>query len=109
VSTVGASPALGSLVDLDVLDNEVAGVETLGVGVGLSVLQEVEEELSGLDGPASLADTPLLACNIVSILISIFPPMVINWCSMHRAFLAASFRKPQDCPIHFHRYRQFKG
>lgn len=67
VSTVGASPALGSLVDLDVLDNEVAGVETLGVGVGLSVLQEVEEELSGLDGPASLADTPLLACNIVSI------------------------------------------
>lgn len=61
VSTVGAAAALGSLVDLDVLDNEVAGVETLGVGVGLSVLQEVEKELGGLDGPTSLADTPLLA------------------------------------------------
>ena len=61
VGTVSSSALLGGLVDLDVLDNEVAGVETLGVGVGLSVLQEIEEELGGLDGPASLADTPLLA------------------------------------------------
>lgn len=61
VSTVGASAALGGLVDLDVLDNEVASVKTLGVGVGLSVLQEVDEELGGLLGPASLANTELLA------------------------------------------------
>lgn len=61
VGTVGASPALGSLVDLDVLDDEVAGVETLGVGVGFGVLQETDEELGGLDGPASPADTELLA------------------------------------------------
>ena len=61
VSTVGASPSLGGLVDLDVLDNEVTGVETLGVGVGLSVLEEVGEERGGLDGPASLADAPLVA------------------------------------------------
>jgi hypothetical protein len=45
-----------------VLDDEVTGVETLGVGVGLSVLQEVNEELSGLDGPARSGNTPLLAC-----------------------------------------------
>lgn len=63
VGTVGASPSLGGLVDLDVLDNEVTGVETLGVGVGLSVLEEVGEESGGLDGPASLADTPLVALN----------------------------------------------
>lgn len=63
MSTVGAAAALGSLVDLDVLDDQVAGVETLAVGVGLSVLQEVNEELGGLDGPAGLADTPLLACS----------------------------------------------
>ena len=64
VGTVSTSATLGSLVDLDVLDNEVAGVETLGVGVGLGVLEEVDQELSGLDGPAGLADTPLLAWKV---------------------------------------------
>jgi hypothetical protein len=62
VGTVSAAAALGSLVNLDALDDQVASVETLGVGVGLSVLEEVEEVLGGLDGPASLADTELLAC-----------------------------------------------
>jgi len=62
VGTVGASPTLGGLVDLDVLDNKGTGVETLGVSVGLGVLEEVGEEVSGLDGPAGAADTPLLAC-----------------------------------------------
>ena len=64
-TAVGAvrSPSLvGSLVDLDVLDDQVARVKTLGVGVGLGVLEETEEELSGLNGPASPRDTPLLAC-----------------------------------------------
>ena len=61
VGTVGASAALGGLVDLDALDDQVAGVETLGVGVGLGVLQEVDEELGGLLGPAGLANTELLA------------------------------------------------
>ena len=61
MSTVCPSSLLGGLVDLDVLDNQVAGVETLGVGVGLSVLQETEEELGGLGGPAGLGDTKLLA------------------------------------------------
>lgn len=42
VGTVRASPLLGGLVDLDVLDDQVAGVETLGVGVGLGVLEETE-------------------------------------------------------------------
>lgn len=61
VSTVSAAAALGSLVNLDALDNKVASVETLGVGVGLSVLEEVDQELGGLDGPAGLGDTELLA------------------------------------------------
>lgn len=38
VGTVCPSSLLGGLVDLDVLDDEVAGVETLGIGVGLGVL-----------------------------------------------------------------------
>lgn len=61
VGTVSTSATLGGLIDLDVLDNKVAGIETLGVGVGLSVLQESEELLSGLNGPASLGDTECLA------------------------------------------------
>lgn len=61
MGTVSSSALLGGLVDLDVLDNEGAGVETLGVGVGLGVLQELQEELGGLDGPAGTGDTPLLA------------------------------------------------
>lgn len=61
VSTVCASSLLGSLVDLDVLDDQVAGVEAFGVGVGLGVAEETEEKLGGLDGPASAGDTELLA------------------------------------------------
>lgn len=61
MGTVSATAALGSLVNLDALDNQGSGVETLGVGVGLGVLQEVNEELGGLDGPAGLGDTELLA------------------------------------------------
>lgn len=61
MSTVCAAALLGGLVDLDVLDNEVASVEPLGVGVGLGILEETEEELGGLDGPAGTGDTKLLA------------------------------------------------
>lgn len=62
MGTVRASSLLWCLVDLDVLDDQVAGVKTLGVGVGLGVLEEREEELGGLDWPAGLGDTELLAC-----------------------------------------------
>lgn len=62
VSTVCAAALLGGLVDLNVLDNQVAGIETLGVGVGLSVLEQAQKELGRLDGPAGLGDTELLAC-----------------------------------------------
>ena len=61
VGTVCAAALLRGLVDLDVLDNQVGGVETLGVGVGLSVLEEREKELSALHGPAGLGDTESLA------------------------------------------------
>lgn len=63
MGTVSSSALLGGLVDLDVLDNQVASVETLGVGVGLGVLQELKEELGGLDGPSGTGHTPLLACS----------------------------------------------
>ena len=64
VSTVCAAALLGSLVDLNMLDDQVAGVETLGIGVRLGVLEETEEKLGRLDGPASASDTELLACGL---------------------------------------------
>ena len=64
MSTVCSAALLGGLVDLDMLDDQVASVETLGIGVGLSVLEETEEELGGLGGPAGAGDTELLAYSI---------------------------------------------
>lgn len=72
MGTVRSAALLGGLVDLDVLDDQVAGVETLGVGVGLGVLQELEQELGRLDGPPGAGDTPLLAC------LSYRQPRVVN-------------------------------
>jgi hypothetical protein len=51
-----------TLIDLDVLDDEVAGVEALRVGIGFGVLEETEEEFGGLDGPAGSRDTEGFAC-----------------------------------------------
>lgn len=64
MSAVCSSTLLGGLVDLDVLDDQVAGIETLGICVCLGVLEETQKELSGLDWPSGARDTELLACKI---------------------------------------------
>lgn len=61
MGTVCASAAFRGLVDLDVLDDKIAGVEALGVGIGLGVFEKTKQEFGGLDRPAGLADTPLFA------------------------------------------------
>jgi hypothetical protein len=62
VSTVSSSALLRCLVDLDVLDDQVACVKTLGIGVCLSILEETEDELGRLDGPSCAGDAELLSC-----------------------------------------------
>ena len=62
VSPVRPAPLLGRLVDLDVFDDQVRRVQTLCVGVGLGVLEQVDEEGAGLLRPAGLCDAELLAC-----------------------------------------------
>ena len=42
---VSATALLRCLVDLDVLDDQIAGVEAFGIGVCLCVLEEAEKEL----------------------------------------------------------------
>lgn len=65
VGTIGASPLFRGLVDLNVPDNEVAGVEAFGVRVRFRVLEKTEKEFGGLDRPPRLRDTELLACKII--------------------------------------------
>lgn len=62
MGTVGPSPLLGSLVDLNVRNQKVGGVEALGVGIGLSIAEETEKELGGLLRPARSRDAELFAC-----------------------------------------------
>lgn len=62
VSAVCAPPLLGGLVDLDVLYDQVSGVETLCVGVGFGVLEEADKELGRFLGPARFGDAKLFAC-----------------------------------------------
>ena len=64
MSTVCATTLLRRLVDLDVLDDEIRGVEAFGVCVCLCVLEEAEEEFGRLDGPAGAGDTELFACGM---------------------------------------------
>lgn len=66
VCTVCAAALLWCLVDLDVLYDKVTGIEALGIGVGLSVLEETKKELGRLDGPAGAGDTESLAYRSIS-------------------------------------------
>ena len=60
--TISTPPLLRRLVDLDVLDDQVAGVEALGVSVGFGVLEQAEQELGGLFGPAGFGNAELFSC-----------------------------------------------
>jgi len=66
VSTVCSSTLLGCLVDLDVFDNEVSGIKTLGIRICLCILEKTEEEFGRLDWPSCARDTELLSYNIVN-------------------------------------------
>jgi len=61
VGTVCPSALLRGLVDLNVGDDKIGVIETLGVGIGLSVAEETKEELSRLFRPTSAGNTELLS------------------------------------------------
>lgn len=69
MSTIGTTTLLGSLVDLDVFDDQVAGVEALCVGVCFGVFEEAEEEFGGFLGPAGFGDAELFSWFRVSFLL----------------------------------------
>jgi hypothetical protein len=49
----GRVDAHGSLLNTDVLDDQVLDGNVLSLGVGLGVLEQVQDELDRLDGPSS--------------------------------------------------------
>ena len=64
MSTIGTTTLLRRLVDLDVLDDQVPGVEAFGVGVCFGVFEEREQEFGGFLGPAGARDAELFACGV---------------------------------------------
>lgn len=66
VGTVSSSSQLGSLVGLDVVDNQGLNIESLHFGVGLGVLQEVQQEATRLLGPSSLGGSISLGLSVSS-------------------------------------------
>ena len=66
MSTVSATTLLGSLVDLDMLNDEVTRIQALCIRVRLSVLKEGEEMFSRFDRPSGAGDTELLSYITVS-------------------------------------------
>lgn len=61
MSAIGTATLFGRLVNLNVLHNEVACVEALGVGVCFSVSKKTEEIFGRFDRPASKRDSKLLS------------------------------------------------
>jgi len=61
VGTVRSSAHLGSLVAVDVRDGDLVQLQTLSLGIGLAIQQQVEEGLGGLEGPADLVSGGLVS------------------------------------------------
>lgn len=57
VSAVSAAALLGGLVDLNVRDLHFLSNKSLSLGIANGVLQQVQNELGALLGPATLGDT----------------------------------------------------
>jgi hypothetical protein len=66
VGTVCSATLLRCLVDLNVLDDQIASVHTLRICVCFGVLKESEKMFGGLYGPTSTSDAELLAYWVVT-------------------------------------------
>lgn len=56
----GSSPSLHGSVDSNVVDNAFLDIETLGLSVGLQVLEKSKDVLGGFLGPSSLSELEVL-------------------------------------------------
>ena len=61
VGTICPTTLFWCLIDLNMLNNQMAGVQTLSIGIRFSILEESEEILRRFDWPSSTSDTELLS------------------------------------------------
>ena len=61
MGTICPAPLLRCLVDLNVLDYQIARVQSLGIRICLSILQKCEKMLRRLDRPPSTRNTKLFS------------------------------------------------
>lgn len=61
MSTICSAALLGSLIDLDMLDDEIAGVESFGIGIRFSIFQERKKVFGRFDWPSGTSDTKCLS------------------------------------------------
>ncbi len=66
MSSVRSTSLFRRLVHLDVFDDQVPRIQTLGIRIGFGILEEAEEELGGFDGPAGSGNAELFACIVPS-------------------------------------------
>lgn len=62
MSTISAASLLGRLVDLDVLDDQVARIEAFGIRIGFGIFEQAQEKLGRFDWPTCARDTELFSC-----------------------------------------------
>lgn len=61
VGSVCSSSLFWCLVDLNMLDHQIVGVEALSIRVRLSVLEQTKEKFGGLDWVSGFRDAKVLA------------------------------------------------
>ncbi len=64
MSSVRPPPHLGSHVDLDVLNDQVIGIQALEFSITFSILQELEQKLGTLLRPPSLGGPELFGLSL---------------------------------------------
>ena len=63
VSSVCSTSLFGCLIDLDMFNDQVAGIEAFDISVGFGILEKSEKEFSRFDRVAGTGDSELFACS----------------------------------------------
>ena len=66
MGSVGSSSAFHGLVDSDVFNDEIINIQSLGLGIGNSVLEKGENMSARLFGPSSLSKSPFFGLSTSS-------------------------------------------
>lgn len=61
MSAISSTSLLRRLIDLNMLDDQIARIQTLGVRVRFCVFEQAEEEFGGFNGPAGFGYAKLFA------------------------------------------------